>query len=119
MVKTKKLKYACVNENDVLVLVKVKENKRFGWCSHESFELNDFKKKDSKSFLFYVDGLKMYKSKNEGYSIFWNSNVTNSINFWGGTDMKISHKFLTKENYTNPNGNNYYDYKGEEYSLNG
>ena len=33
--------------------------------------------------------------------------------------MKISHKFLTKENYTNPNGNNYYDYKGEEYSLNG
>ena len=114
-----KVKPAYINKNDILVLIKTKENKRFGGYAHEFFELNIFNKKDSKAFLFNIDKLKIYKSNNTDRSICRNKKTFNSINFGGGTDLRISHKFLTNENYTNPIGNKYYDYQSEEYALNG
>ena len=76
-----KVKSAYINKNDILVLVKTKQNKRFGGYAHESFELNNFLKKDSKAFLFNIDKLKIYKSKNKDCSICRNSYTFNSINF--------------------------------------
>ena len=58
-----KVKSAYINKNDILVLVKTKQNKRFGGYSHESFELNNFLKKDSKAFLFNFDKLNIYIKK--------------------------------------------------------
>ena len=114
-----KLKSAYINKNDILVLIKTKENKRFGGYAHESFELNEFKKKDLKAFLFNIDKLKIYKSNDTDCSICRNINTSDSINFGGGTDLRIYHKFLTEENYTKPNKNKYYDYLDDEFALNG
>ena len=114
-----KLKATYVKKNDLLFLIKTKENKRFGGYAHESFELSEFRKKDSRAFLFNIDNLKLYKSQNSDFSIFKNRNTINSINFGGGTDLRIYHKFFSNQNYTKPNGKKYYDYNNEKYALNG
>ena len=114
-----KLKETYVKKNDLLFLIKTKENKRFGGYAHESFELSEFYKKDSRAFLFNIDNLKLYRSQNTDYSIFKNFGTINSINFGGGTDLRIYHKFFSNQNYTNPTGNIDYDYNNEKYALNG
>ena len=50
-----KLKATYVKKNDLLFLIKTKENKRFGGYAHESFELYEFDKKDLRAFLFNID----------------------------------------------------------------
>ena len=114
-----KLKATYVKKNDLLFLIKTKENKRFGGYAHESFELSEFHKKDSRAFLFNIDNLKLYKSQNRDSSIFKNARTINSINFGRGVDLKIYHKFFSNQNYTSPDGNRYYDYNNEKYALNG
>lgn len=114
-----KLKTIYTKKNDLLFLIKTKENKRFGGYAHESFELSEFHKKDSRAFLFNIDNLQIYRSKNTKCSIFKNEYTMNSINFGGGVDLKIYHKFFSEQNYTNPNGNLHYDYNNKEFALNG
>jgi hypothetical protein len=110
---------AYIGKNDLLFLIKTSENKRFGGYSHETFELDKFHKIDEKAFLFNIDNLEIYKSKGTNCSIMKNGLTINSINFGGGTDLRIFHNFFSEQNYTSPNGDKYYDYKDKKYALNG
>lgn len=114
-----KLKSAYANKNNILFLIKTKENKRFGGYAHESFELGIFNKNDSKAFLFNIDNLKKYKSNNTDCTIWKDNKTINSINFGGGIDLRIYHKFLTEKNYTKPNGDRYFNYNDVVNALNG
>ena len=119
---SEKLKAAYIGVNDILVIVKTKKNKRFGGYAHESFEDNEFQKRDSKAFLFNLDKMKIYKSRGTAHTI-WNFNL-DSIDFGYGTDLRIFHNFLSNENYTNQNHSNDnsdhdFDYNEETFALNG
>ena len=101
---------AYIGKNDLLFLIKTSTNKRFGGYSHETFELSRFHKIDEKAFLFNIDNLEIYKSKGTDCSIMKNCLTKDSINFGGGTDLRIFHNFFSEKNYTSPNGDKYYDY---------
>ena len=57
-----KLIDAYTEKNDIIILVKTKNNQRFGGYAHECFEKGKFHKIDSKAFLFSLDKLKIYQS---------------------------------------------------------
>jgi predicted nucleic acid-binding Zn-ribbon protein len=119
---SEKLKEAYIGVNDILVIVKTKKNKRFGGYAHESFEDNEFQKRDKKAFLFNLDKMKIHKSRGTAHTI-WNFNL-DSIDFGYGTDLRIFHNFLSNENYTNQNHSNDnsdhdFDYNEETFALNG
>ena len=78
-----------------------------------------FNKNDSKFFLFNIDNLKKYKSNNTDCTIWKDIKTINSINFGGGIDLRIYHKFLTEKNYTKPNGDRYFNYNDVVNALNG
>lgn len=110
---------AYIGKNDLLFLIKTTTNKRFGGYSHETFELDKFHKIDEKAFLFNIDNLEIYKSTGTEYSLNKKNITVDSINFGGGTDLRIFHNFLSEKNYTSPKENKYYDYKKKKYALNG
>ena len=110
---------AYIGKNDLLFLIKTSTNKRFGGYSHETFELNKFHKIDEKAFLFNIDNLEIYKSKGTEYSLNKKNATMDSINFGGGTDLRIFHNFFSEKNYTSPKDNKFYDYKKKKYALNG
>jgi hypothetical protein len=106
---------AYIGKNDLLFLIKTSENKRFGGYSHETFELDKFHKIDEKAFLFNIDNLEIYKSQGTDFSINKKNVTLDSINFGGGTDLRIFHNFFS----TSPRENKYYDYKKKKFALNG
>ena len=108
------------DKNDLIVLVKTNKSKRFGGYAHKCFEKNKFRKNDMKAFLFNLDKKEIYKSidKLSNTSIWRESHTFDSINFGSGTDLKIFHKFFNKECQTKQSSWDY-DYKNEEYALNG
>ena len=110
---------AYIGKNDLLFLIKTSENKRFGGYSHETFELDKFHKIDEKAFLFNIDNLEIYKSQGTDFSINKKNVTLDSINFGGGTDLRIFHNFFSEKNYTSPRENKYYDYKKKKFALNG
>ena len=112
-----KLKNSYIEKNDILVLVKTKENKRFGGYAHEKFKDKEFDQIDLKAFLFNLDKKKVYNSSGNMTTIWKHKFFLNSINFGTGTDLRIFHKFFSNQGYTLPSGD--YDYNGESYSLNG
>ena len=57
-------------------------------------------------------------NKESNTSIWRGDNTFDSINFGTGTDLKIFHKFFSKECQTNQMSYEY-DYKNEQYALNG
>ena len=114
-----KMKLAYLNKNDIIILIETDKNKRFGGYAHECFKnYEGFIKKDIKAFLFSLDKFRIYKSKQKGngYSI-WNNNG-NSIDFGGGVDLRVYHKFLHEKNYTSQTSYDY-DYSNETFALNG
>lgn len=115
-----KLFNAYTEKNDIIVLIKTKNNKRFGGYAHESFEKQKFHKNDSRAFLFSLDKMKIYKSNNKGETIWRDDNYKNylnSINFGGGIDMRIYHKFKSEKNYVT---NEFFSFisDNEEFPLN-
>ena len=115
-----KLFNAYTEKNDIVVLIKTKNNKRFGGYAHESFDKQKFHKNDSKAFLFSLDKMKIYKSNNKGETIWRDDNYKNylnSINFGGGIDMRIFHKFKSEKNYVT---NEFFSFMNdnEEFPLN-
>jgi len=115
-----KLLNTYTGKNDLIVLIKTNKSKRFGGYAHECFEKKNFEKNDMKAFLFNLDKKEIYKSnnKNSTFSIWRGFNNNNSINFGTGTDLKIFHKFFSKECATYQTSNDY-DYKNEKFALNG
>lgn len=113
-----KLLNSYIGKNDIIILVKTDRLRRFGGYIHECFERNKFKKKDNKAFLFNLNKKTIYRSKGGDYSIWRGVNTFDSINFGNGVDLKIYHKFLNKQSNTHQ-GHNDYDYKDEDYALNG
>ena len=110
-----KFKNSYLNKNDILVLIETKKDKRFGGYAHEKFQdFEGFEMKDSKAFLFNLNKMKIYKSK-EGAIAIWN-NGGNSMDFGYGTDLRIYHNFFQEKNYTSPTTSDYnYD---ENFALN-
>ena len=107
------------NKNDILILIQTKKNKIFGGYAHEAFKnYEEFNKRDPKAFLFNLNKLNIYKYKQggSGYTIYCNEG--NSMDFGGGVDLRIYHKFLTENNYTSQTSLDY-EYSGEQYPLNG
>jgi len=107
------------NKNDILILIQTKKNKIFGGYAHEAFKnYEEFNKRDPKAFLFNLNKLNIYKYKQggSGYTIYCNEG--NSMDFGGGVDLRIYHKFLSENNYTSQTSLDY-DYSGEQYPLNG
>ena len=107
------------NKNDILILIQTTKNKIFGGYTHEAFKISEgFIKKDSNAFLFNLSKFSIYKFKKggSGYTI-WN-NEGNSMDFGGGIDLRIYHKFLTHKNYTSQTSFDF-DYAGEQFPLNG
>ena len=115
-----KLLNTYTDKNDLIVLVKTNKSKRFGGYAHECFKKNEFRKNDMKAFLFNLEKKEIYKSKDKkSNTIIWRGdNTIDSINFGTGTDLKIFHKFFSKECATYQTSNDY-DYKNEEFALNG
>lgn len=111
-----KLKQAYLGKNDIIVLVKTKKDKRFGGYAHEVFFSRSFEHSDNKAFLFNLDKMKIYKS-NGGPNSIWNYEG-NSIDFGGGTDLRVFHEFFHKQNYTDQISTLDYNYD-EEFALNG
>ena len=110
-----KFKNSYLNKNDILILIQTKKDKRFGGYVHEKFKnIEGYEMKDSKAFLFNLNKMKIYKAK-EGKIVIWN-NDGNSMDFGYGTDLRIFHNFLSKQNYTFPTKSDF-DYD-ENYSLN-
>ena len=113
-----KLLNTYIDKEDLIFLIKTNESKRFGGYAHESFQKGEFMKKDKNAFLFSLDKKTIYESRGKSFSIWRGSNTMNSINFGTGTDLKIYHNFLTEQSKTYQTQNDY-DYKEEEYALNG
>ena len=112
-----KLKNAYLNKPNLIFVIKTKKGRKFGAYSKETFLDQEFKKKDSKAFLFSLDNYAIIKSKNSEYSI-WN-NECDSIQFGGATDLRIYYDFTSNKNYTNEIVD-CYDYKNyQNYILNG
>ena len=112
----KKFQDCYTNKNNILISIKTIKNKRFGGYSHESFLKEYFKKKDINAFLFNLDKKKIYKSKDNEYSIWRSSASPDSMNFGDGADLKIYNKFFSKEGKTYQVD---YEYNEEEFALNG
>ena len=110
-----KFKNSYLNKNDILIIIQTKKDKRFGGYVHEKFQdIEGYEMKDSKAFLFNLNKMKIYKAK-EGKIVIWN-NDGNSMDFGYGTDLRIFHNFLSKQNYTLPIKSDF-DYD-ENYALN-
>ena len=107
------------DKNDLIILVKTDNSKRFGGYAHECFKKNNFSKSDKKAFLFNLDKKKIYRSRGDTFTIWRGSNTQDSKNFGTGTDLKIYHKFLSSSNKTFQIDFRDYDYDNETYALNG
>ena len=115
-----KLIDAYTGKNNIIFLVKTVEDGRFGGYVSQSFEKNLFEKSDKNAFLFNLDEKKIFKSK--GLRTIWRSEyATDSINFGGGADLKISHTFLSKQGSIFPDNDFDYNngnlYKDEDFNV--
>ena len=112
------LKKAYLNKPNLIFCIKTKKGRRFGAYSSETFLDNYFEKSDINAFLFSLDNKKIIKSQNSQYDI-WNSD-NNSIQFGGGTDLRIFYDFSSNKNYTSQGNSTDYNYEGcQDYVLNG
>ena len=112
-----KLKDAYLNKPNLIFAVKTKKGRRFGGYSCETFLDTKFRKNDINAFLFSLDHMKVFNSKNTNYDI-WNDDC-DSIQFGGGTDLRINYDFYSNKNYTSQ-FSVYYDYQNcPDYILNG
>ena len=111
------LKNAYLNKYNLIFCVKTKKGKRFGGYASEKFLDKNFKTTDKSAFLFSLDNKKIIEPKYTKWDI-WNSEC-NSIQFGGGTDLRIYYDFSSNKNYTSQN-TDYYDYSDcSKYILNG
>ena len=112
-----KLKDAYLNKPNLIFAVKTKKGRRFGGYSCETFLDTKFNKNDINAFLFSLDHMKVFNSKNTNWDI-WNKDC-DSIQFGGGTDLRIYYDFYSNKNYTSQ-FSVYYDYQNcPDYILNG
>jgi hypothetical protein len=111
-----KLKEAYLNRPNLLFVIKTKKGKRFGGYSCETFINEIFNKKDSRAFLFSLDNMKIFISKNTEHSI-WKQSL-DSIDFGGGSDLRLFYDFSSNKNYSD-NGSGYNYSKCQPYILNG
>ena len=106
-----KLKNAYLNKTNLIFAVKTEKGRRFGGFSSEPFLEDFFAKFDEKSFLFSLDHFKIMKAKKVANYHLWNCE-NNSIQFGGGSDLRIFHDFSSYKNYTI--AGTYYDYGDSE-----
>jgi len=114
------LKKAYLNKPNLIFCIKTKKGRRFGGYSNETFLENKFRKYDINAFLFSLDNKKIIKSRNTEFDI-WNNN-NDSIQFGGGTDLRIYYDFSSNKNYTSQSSTTDYNYNYEgcqDYVLNG
>ena len=112
-----KLKNAYLNKPNLVFIVKTKKGRRFAAYSKETFLDKEFKKYDSQAFLFSLDNKAIIKPKKSSNSI-WSYHC-DSIEFGGGTDLKIYYDFTSNKNYTNQVTKHYNYQNYPKFILNG
>ena len=112
-----KLKEAYLYRPNLIFTIMTKKGRRFGAYSSEIFIDETFQKKDTKAFLFSLDHKKIIKSKSTDLDI-WKQSL-DSIDFGGGSNIRIFYDFSSNKNYTNQS-EYYYDYTNcQSFVLNG
>ena len=99
-----KLKEAYLNKPNLIFVIRTKKGKRFGAYSNQIFEDSPFHKKDNKAFLFSLNHKKIFKSTSSPNDI-WKQSL-DSIDFGGGSQIRIFYDFYSNKNYTHT-GTNY------------
>ena len=99
-----KLKEAYLNKPNLIFAIKTKKGKRFGAYSNRIFEDSLFQKTDEKAFLFSLNHKKIFKSTSSSNDIWKQSK--DSIDFGGGSQIRIFYDFYSNKNYTHT-GTNY------------
>ena len=107
-------KKAYLNKPNLIFVIKTKKGKRFGAFASEPFLENNFAKVDMKSFLFSLDHLQIMKAKKNAHFHIWNCE-NNSIQFGGGTDIRIYYDFSSNKNYTI--AGTYFDYGNSDTTV--
>ena len=93
----------CDKIRNTLILIKASGNKRFGGFTTETWDGNDIKKKDEKSFIFSIDKMKIY-------DIIPGQNAINCNPDLGPvflSQIKLLDKFFTQGGTTSAKGKNY------------
>ena len=93
----------CDKIRNTLILIKASGNKRFGGFTTETWDGNDIKKKDEKSFIFSIDKMKIY-------DIIPGQNAINCNPDLGPvflSQIKLLDKFFTQGGTTSTKGKNY------------
>ena len=108
------LKKVYLNKPNLIFAVKTKKGKRYGGFASEPFLESNFAKFDIKSFLSSLDHLQIMKAKKKANYHIWNCE-NNSIQFGGGTDLRIFYDFFSNKNYTI--AGTYFDYGNSEATI--
>ena len=107
-------KKSFLNKPNLIFVVKTKKGKRFGGFASEPFLEDNFVKYDIKSFLFSLDHLQVMPARKKAHYHLWNSE-NNSIQFGGGTDLRIYYDFSSNKNYTV--AGTYFDYGNSDTTI--
>ena len=107
-------KKAYLNKPNLIFVIKTKKGKRFGAFASEPFLEDNFSKVDLKSFLFSLDHKQIMKARKKAHFHIWNCE-NNSIQFGGGTDLRIYYDFSSYKNYTI--AGTYFDYGNNDITV--
>ena len=89
----------CDGEPNVIVVLETKEGKRFGGFTTIGFNSDNGAMKDSYSFLFSFDLMKIYKSKREKKNIYCNENTGPYFGDKNNKDLVISDKCFINDSF--------------------
>ena len=89
----------CDSEPNVIVVLETNEGKRFGGFTTIGFNSDNGTVKDSYSFLFSFDLMKIYKCKRERKNIYCNENTGPYFGDKNNKDLVISDKCCNSESF--------------------
>ena len=89
----------CDGEPNVIVVLETKKGKRFGGFTTIGFNSDNGAMKDSYSFLFSFDLMKIYKSKREKKNIYCNENTGPYFGDKNNKDLVISDKCFINDSF--------------------
>ena len=107
----------CDNVNNNLSIVKTKKGKIFGGFTKQNWKqigVQDYHKYDENAFVFSVNNKKIYNIKDKSRAIYCRNDL--ALFFSSSSDIYIYNNCFNTQRGTFQSA---YDYKGENYALNG
>ena len=107
----------CDNVNNNLSIVKTKKGKIFGGFTKQNWKqigVQDYHKYDENAFVFSVNNKKIYNIKDKSRAIYCRNDL--ALFFSSSSDIYIYNNCFNSQRGTFQSA---YDYKGENYALNG